>query len=275
LGQTRFTLEEYEEAIAAFDEARTKNIGRNQIPPWTIDYSTALAYQAMGDTDQALQYAQQALVAVPANQSNQVQVLVQQLSGTMEPGDESLLFTEERPLAAISPTERNDYYQEYPPFVIDNTQRYDAIITTNKGEMRFRLFTGQTPLTVNNFAYLASQGFYDGTIFHRVIEGFMAQAGDPTGTGAGGPGYQFQDEITDRTFDQRGFLAMANAGPGTNGSQFFITFVPTPHLNGQHTIFGTLIEGDDVLSSLQFRDPSDASAPADTIERIDIVKVEQ
>jgi cyclophilin family peptidyl-prolyl cis-trans isomerase len=223
----------------------------------------------------AIEYAQKALVGAPSNQAGQIQLLIDQMSGTLQNGDESLLFSGERPLAAIPPAERNNIYTEYPPFVIDTSQRYDAVITTNKGEMRFRLFTGQTPLTVNNFAYLASQGFYDGTIFHRVIEGFMAQAGDPTGTGTGGPGYQFQDEISERTFEQRGFLAMANAGPNTNGSQFFITFVPTPHLNGQHTIFGVLTEGDDVLGSLQFRDPSDPNAPADVIERIDIIKVEQ
>ena len=275
LGQTRFSLEQYEMAIEAYLEAQTRNRGRNPIEPWQIDYSIALAHQELGDRGMAVEFAQQALATAPPNQASQIQFLVEQLSGNLQEGDESLLFTDERPLAAIPPLERNNYYTEYPPFVIETGQRYDAIITTNKGIMRFRLFTGQTPLTVNNFAHLANQGFYDGTIFHRVLEDFMAQAGDPTGTGSGGPGYQFQDEISNRTFDQRGFLAMANAGANTNGSQFFITFVPTPHLDGQHTIFGRLIEGDEVLSSLQFRDPSDANAPADIIERIDIIKVEQ
>ncbi|MCB8943693.1 MAG: peptidylprolyl isomerase [Ardenticatenaceae bacterium] len=275
LGQTRFSLQQYELAIEAYEEAKARNSGRNRIDPWQIDYSIALSYQGLDDRDMAIEFAQQALTNAPAGQAGQIQFLIDQLSGNLQEGDESQLFTDERPLAAIPPLERNNFYTEYPPFVIETGQRYDAIITTNKGEMRFRLFTGQTPLTVNNFAYLASQGFYDGTIFHRVIADFMAQAGDPSGTGTGGPGYQFQDEISERTFDSRGFLAMANAGPNTNGSQFFITFVPTPHLNGQHTIFGRLIEGDDVLSSLQLRDPSDPSAPADVIERIDIIKVEE
>ena len=278
LGQTRFSLEQYEAAIEAYEEVKDKNATaprRNQVEEWQVDYSIALAYQELEDTDLAIEFAQKALIGAPPNQANQIQFLIDQMSGNLQDGDESELFTDERPLAALSPTERNNYYSEYPPFVIETGQRYEATITTNKGQMHFRLFTGQTPLTVNNFAYLASQGFYDGTIFHRVLEGFMAQGGDPTGTGTGGPGYQFQDEISNRTFDQRGFLAMANSGPNTNGSQFFITFVPTPHLNGQHTIFGRLIEGDDVLSSIQLRDPSDPNAPADFIERIDIIKVEE
>ena len=111
-------------------------------------------------------------------------------------------------------------------------------------------------MTVNNFVFLAREGFYNDTTFHRVLEGFMAQAGDPTGTGSGGPGYQFEDEIVPNlTFDRPGLLAMANAGPGTNGSQFFITFAPTDWLNGMHTIFGEVIEGQDVLNQITLRDP--------------------
>jgi cyclophilin family peptidyl-prolyl cis-trans isomerase len=178
----------------------------------------------------------------------------------------------ERPLASITPAERNNYYNAPPEMVIDTDKSYEAIITTNKGEMRLRLFDDEAPVTVNNFVFLANQGFYDGTTFHRVLEDFMAQGGDPSGTGSGGPGYQFQDEFDDNlTFDRRGLLAMANAGAGTNGSQFFITFVETPWLNGLHTIFGELIEGDDVLSSITLRDPGSAT-PADIIERIDIVE---
>ncbi|MCA9917021.1 MAG: peptidylprolyl isomerase [Anaerolineales bacterium] len=155
---------------------------------------------------------------------------------------------------------------------IDTSKTYEAIITTEKGEMRFRLFDDEAPVTVNNFVFLANQGFYDGTSFHRVLEDFMAQGGDPSGTGAGGPGYEFEDEFDDNlTFDRRGLLAMANAGPATNGSQFFITFVETPWLNGLHTIFGELIEGDDVLSAITLRDPG-SDTPADIIERIDIVE---
>jgi cyclophilin family peptidyl-prolyl cis-trans isomerase len=139
-----------------------------------------------------------------------------------------------------------------------------------KGDMRLALFDDEAPLTVNNFVFLANQGYYDGLTFHRVLADFMAQGGDPTGIGAGGPGYQFEDEVdTGLTFDRRGLLAMANAGPGTNGSQFFITFVPTPHLNGLHTIFGELIEGDDVLSSLTINPTSET---VDVIEKIVIVE---
>lgn len=178
----------------------------------------------------------------------------------------------ERPLAALPPTERNNFYNAAPEMTIDTDKTYEAIITTNKGEMRLRLFDDEAPITVNNFIFLANQGFYDGTSFHRVLEDFMAQGGDPSGTGAGGPGYQFQDEFDDNlTFDRRGLLAMANAGPGTNGSQFFITFVETPWLNGLHTIFGELIEGDDVLSAITLRDPG-SDTPADIIERIEIVE---
>lgn len=177
----------------------------------------------------------------------------------------------ERPLAAIPPADRNDYYSEYPPMVIDTAKSYEAIISVEgKGDMRLVLFDDEAPLTVNNFVFLANQGYYDGLTFHRVIADFMAQGGDPTGIGAGGPGYQFEDEVdTGLTFDKRGLLAMANAGPGTNGSQFFITFVPTPHLNGLHTIFGELIEGDDVLSSLTINPTSET---ADVIEKIVIVE---
>ncbi|MCB8981130.1 MAG: peptidylprolyl isomerase [Ardenticatenaceae bacterium] len=155
---------------------------------------------------------------------------------------------------------------------IDTSKTYEAIITTANGEMRFRLFDDEAPVTVNNFIFLANQGYYDGTTFHRVITDFMAQGGDPSGTGAGGPGYQFEDEFSDNlTFDQRGLLAMANSGPGTNGSQFFITFQETPWLDGLHTIFGELIEGDDVLSAITIREPGSDIAP-DVIERIDIVE---
>ncbi|MCA9921369.1 MAG: peptidylprolyl isomerase, partial [Anaerolineales bacterium] len=118
-----------------------------------------------------------------------------------------------------------------------------------------------------------NQGFYDGTTFHRVLQDFMAQGGDPSGTGAGGPGYEFADETDNGlVFDRRGLLAMANGGPDTNGSQFFITYGVTDWLDGNHTIFGELTEGDDVLSSLALRDPATATEPGELIERIDIVE---
>jgi cyclophilin family peptidyl-prolyl cis-trans isomerase len=143
--------------------------------------------------------------------------------------------------------------------------------------MRFHLFDDEAPMAVNNFVFLASQGFYDGTTFHRVLEEFMAQSGDPTGLGSGGPGYSFADETSNGfVFNRRGLLAMANAGPDTNGSQFFITLAPTPHLNGGHTIFGELIAGDDVLSQLTIRDPQAApNFTGDVIERIDIVEIDE
>lgn len=177
----------------------------------------------------------------------------------------------ERPLAAIAPADRNNYFSQYPPMVIDTAKSYEAVITVkDKGDMRLTLFDDEAPLAVNNFVYLANEGYYDGLTFHRVIADFMAQGGDPTGLGSGGPGYQFADEVdTGRAFDKRGLLAMANAGPDTNGSQFFITFVPTPHLNGLHTIFGELTEGDDVLSSLTINPTSET---ADVIEKIEIVE---
>jgi cyclophilin family peptidyl-prolyl cis-trans isomerase len=179
----------------------------------------------------------------------------------------------ERPLADIAPAERNDYYTAYPPMILEEGVDYQARIVTNKGEMLLDLYEEETPLTVNNFVYLANQGFFDGIIFHRVLEDFMAQTGDPTGTGVGGPGYQFEDEVgAGFAFDRRGQLAMANAGPGTNGSQFFITFIPTDWLTGNHTIFGELLEGDDVLGSLSLRDPQAPSGETDVMERVEILE---
>lgn len=177
---------------------------------------------------------------------------------------------DDRPLANVQPTERIGYYAEYPEMVVDTAKEYEAILKTEKGDIRLRLFADQAPLAVNNFVFLARQGFYDGLTFHRVIEDFMAQGGDPTGQGFGGPGYQFADETDNELrFDRPGLLAMANSGPDTNGSQFFITYVPTPHLDGLHTIFGELIEGEEVLNSLSRVQPGD---DGDVIVRIDIVE---
>ncbi len=180
----------------------------------------------------------------------------------------------ERPLATIPPAERNNYFSEPPPMIIDTAKNYEAIIRmADGGEMRLRLFDDEAPQTVNNFVFLANQGFYDGTTFHRVLEGFMAQGGDPTGLGSGGPGYAFDNEIIPgASFDRRGLLAMANAGPNTNGSQFFITFAPATHLDGSYSLFGELVEGDDVLSGISLRDPGTATEPGDTISEITIVE---
>lgn len=192
-------------------------------------------------------------------------------------GDEETTATEitgERPLASLEPAERADYYDAAPVMAIDTEKEYQAVIRMESGgEMVIDLFDDEAPVTVNNFVYLANQGYYDGTTFHRVLADFMAQGGDPTGTGAGGPGYSFEDETENGlSFDRPGLLAMANAGPNTNGSQFFITFVPTPHLDGAHTIFGELVEGDDVLSGINLRDPETSTEPGDTITEIVILE---
>ena len=147
----------------------------------------------------------------------------------------------------------NRRYSSLPPQTIDVSAEYTATIRTNMGSIMVELFPGQAPVTVNNFVFLAENRFYDGLIFHRVIEDFMVQGGDPSGNGTGGPGYHFQDEISPGlAFDVPGKLAMANAGAGTgtNGSQFFITTVPTPHLDGNHTIFGQVTSGQDVVDSI-------------------------
>lgn len=193
--------------------------------------------------------------------------------GTEQATDPGVL-EEAGPLAELAPAERNAYYDRPPEMVIDPEKEYEVLIRTERGDMRLRLFVGEAPLTVNNFVYLARQGFYDGTIFHRVIEDFMAQGGDPTGTGSGGPGYRFEDETDNGlVFDRSGLLAMANSGPDTNGSQFFITYVPTPHLDGLHTIFGEIIEGQDVLNSLTLVQPGSSATPqGDVVERIAIIE---
>ncbi len=149
---------------------------------------------------------------------------------------------------------------------------YRAILCTSAGAIYVDLYENLTPITVNNFVFLAQQGYYDSTTFHRVIPDFMAQGGDPTGTGRGGPGYQFKDEpVGFLTFDRPGLLAMANAGPATNGSQFFITTAPTPHLNYKHTIFGDVLDGQDVVESIRERDPSAASEAGETLETVLII----
>lgn len=164
-------------------------------------------------------------------------------------------------------------YNAYPAMTIDTTKQYYATFKMeNGGEFVAQLYADKAPKTVNSFVFLARDGFYDGVTFHRVIDQFMAQGGDPTGTGMGGPGYSFEDEIDPSlTFDAPGVLAMANSGPNTNGSQFFITYAPTPHLNGLHTIFGQVIEGMDVVNSLTRRDPNQAPTYAgDAIKTIEI-----
>ena len=137
-----------------------------------------------------------------------------------------------------------------PPMQIDPIGDYSAVITTKHGELKLELFVNDAPKTVNNFVFLARQGFYDGLTFHRVIPGFMAQGGDPRGDGSGGPGYTFKDEFSSRKHE-RHTLSMANSGPNTNGSQFFITYEATPHLDGKHSVFGRLVEGVSALEALK------------------------
>ncbi len=147
-------------------------------------------------------------------------------------------------------------WQKAPELTIDKKKTYTATFKTDKGDIIVHLHTDKVPNTVNNFVFLARAGFYDGTVFHRVIANFMAQGGDPTGTGSGGPGYDFADEFdASLKHDKPGVLSMANAGPHTNGSQFFITHVPTPWLDNKHSVFGQVTGGMDVLMSIPPRDP--------------------
>ncbi len=160
-----------------------------------------------------------------------------------------------------------------PSGELDTTKSYTARFKTEKGDFAVELYADRAPLTVENFVNLARAGFYDGTTFHRVIGGFMAQGGDPTGTGTGGPGYQFGDEFHPTLrHDGAGVLSMANAGPGTNGSQFFITHGPTPHLDDRHSVFGRVTEGMDVVTALRERDPQRDREPGDRIETVEITE---
>ena len=139
-----------------------------------------------------------------------------------------------------------------PPMQIDPKKAYKAVIETPRGTIELELSPRHAPKTVNNFVFLAKQGFYDGVPFHRVIGDFMIQGGDPTGTGSGGPGYRFEDELKGNPLThERGVISMANAGPNTNGSQFFITHSPQAHLNGKHTVFGKVVKGQDVVDAIR------------------------
>ena len=143
-------------------------------------------------------------------------------------------------------------YSAPPPMTIDTNKNYTATFQTSRGTIVCDLFPGDAPATVNNFVFLAREGFYDGTKFHRVIQDFMVQGGDPTGTGSGGPGYKFNDEVRNNPRKhQVGSLSMANAGPNTNGSQFFITHIATDWLNGKHTVFGQVRSGQDIVDGIQ------------------------
>lgn len=163
-------------------------------------------------------------------------------------------------------------FTECPPFTIDAAKQYIATIETAKGGIVIQLFPDKAPLAVNSFVFLARQGWFNGVTFHRVIPGFAAQAGDPSGTGRGNPGYLFNNESNDLLFNKPGVVGMVNSGPDTNGSQFFITFAPAAHLNGSFTIFGQVISGLDVAEQLAPRDPAQSGylPPGDAILNVTI-----
>lgn len=194
----------------------------------------------------------------------------------------------ETPVEPANPVERDGIYTAPPEMQIDPGKTYVATLETKKGDMTIQLYADKAPITVNNFVFLARAGFYDGTTFHRVLPGFMAQGGDPTGTGSGGPGYRFPDEFhADLKHDSAGVLSMVNSGANSNGSQFFIIYEPTPWLDAYdedgnlkdceradvscHAVFGRVIDGMEVLESLTPRDPSrNPAVPGDLVEKISI-----
>ena len=193
--------------------------------------------------------------------------LAQELPVDFEP------WAGEGALSGVDPFVRNGVYTEFPPDLLEDGVDYGAIITTTDGTIVLDLFEEAAPLAVNSFVGLARDGFYDATTFHRVLEGFMAQGGDPTGTGTGGPGYSFEDDATGLTeIDRRGLLAMANSGPNTNGSQFFITFEPADFLNGLHVVFGEVLEGDETLGEVDLRDPEAPTSRGEQIVSIEITE---
>ncbi len=170
-----------------------------------------------------------------------------------------------------APAARVRQWSQPPAMQIDVNKSYAATLHTSKGDIAFELLPKSAPLAVNSFVFLARQGYFDGVTFHRVLPGFVAQGGDPTGSGMGGPGYKFDNEIDPAlNFDGPGIVAMANAGPNTNGSQFFITYAPAPKLDGDYTIFGQVVTGMEVVKNLTPRQPSLDAPPGDKISSITI-----
>ncbi|MBN1302857.1 MAG: peptidylprolyl isomerase [Anaerolineales bacterium] len=168
-----------------------------------------------------------------------------------------LVIASQSPKNDVLPPVTSKQYDSPPEMTIDVNKTYYATVKMKKGgTFTIQLYADKAPVTVNSFVFLAREGYFDNTTFHRVLEGFMAQGGDPTGTGMGGPGYQFENETSDLHFDQAGVAAMANSGPDTNGSQFFITFGPASHLDGGYTIFGQVIDGMEVVNNITLRDPN-------------------
>lgn len=177
------------------------------------------------------------------------------VNGNMWPTNVSMDYFNLSAVVALTMLEDKQFTQ-CPPMTIDQTKQYVATLKTEKGDIKIELFADKAPIAVNSFIFLAKSGWFDNVTFHRVIPGFVAQAGDPTGTGFGTPGYAFKNELSDLKFDKAGMVGMANAGADSNGSQFFITLGATPNLDGSYTIFGQVIEGMDVLNNLTERDPS-------------------
>jgi cyclophilin family peptidyl-prolyl cis-trans isomerase len=176
--------------------------------------------------------------------------------------------------AAFESIAAAEQYNEAPPMGVDEAKQYFAAFKmASGGEFVVELYPAKAPITVNSFVFLACKNFFDGVTFHRVLDGFMAQGGDPTGTGGGGPGYEFVNENSDLTFDKDGVVAMANAGPDTNGSQFFITYGAQEFLNGGYTIFGQVVEGMDVVNGITRRDPQqNPTFEGDAIETVTITE---
>lgn len=168
----------------------------------------------------------------------------------------------------------NMQFTAVPPMQIDIKKKYKVIVKMEKGgEFTISLYPKQAPITVNSFVFLVRKGYFDGVTFHRVLDGFVAQGGDPTGTGAGGPGYEFENEDSELKFDKAGVVAMANAGRDTNGSQFFITYTPLSHLDGGYTIFGQVTDGMDVVNGITRRDPSKRpNFTGDVMEKMTLVE---
>ena len=230
----------------------------------------AVLYQEKGDMAEAISAAEKSVELAPEQEKAAVEeffiqqgLLEAEPIPTLAPGQKA---------GDLEPAQRNAMYAEPPPMTIDPDKSYQATLVTEKGEIVIELYAGRAPNTVNNFAFLAGEGFYDNTTFHRVLPDFMAQGGDPTGTGTGGPGYSFADEFhPELRHDGPGVLSMANSGPNTNGSQFFIIYEATPHLDDRHAVFGRVVEGLDVLEALTPRDPQqNPGIPGDTILTITI-----
>ena len=254
-----------EEAIA---EAETV---RDLMPEEFVSYADlAILYQQNGEIDKAVAAAEQALELAPEQERESLRGFFVEL-GLMAEEPVPTLMPDQR-AGDLAPAERNRIYPEPPSMTIDPAKSYKATIVTDRGEIVLELYADRAPNTVNNFVFLAREGFYDNTTFHRVLPDFMAQGGDPTGTGAGGPGYSFADEFhPELRHDGPGMLSMANSGPDSNGSQFFITYEATPWLDDRHTVFGRVIEGLDVLKALTLRDPlEEPDFPGDTIVTIKI-----